>query len=93
MIKNGLIEEAKSLYNHKHLNALQTVGYRELFSYFDENFTKEFAISEIKKNTRRFAKRQETWFKKDQNIVWFDYQTGTNSIISEISKKIKGINR
>ena len=61
MIKNGLIEEALELYQHKKLNALQTVGYRELFLYFDKKITKEFAISEIKKNTRRFAKRQLTW--------------------------------
>ena len=71
MIDNGLIEEAKTLYAHKELNALQTVGYRELFSFFDGNFTKEFAISEIKKNSRRFAKRQLTWFKRDENILWF----------------------
>ena len=75
MIDNGLIEEAKTLYAHKELNALQTVGYRELFSFFDGNFTKEFAISEIKKNSRRFAKRQLTWFKRDKNILWFDYLT------------------
>ena len=56
MMENGLLEEAQAIYEHKHLNALQTVGYRELFSYFDGDFTKEFAISEIKKNTRRFAK-------------------------------------
>ncbi|WP_158837780.1 tRNA (adenosine(37)-N6)-dimethylallyltransferase MiaA [Polaribacter sp. L3A8] len=88
MIKNGLLEEAKTLYPHKNLNALQTVGYRELFSYFDGDFTKEFAISEIKKNTRRFAKRQGTWFKRDKNTLWFDYQTDINTIITEISDKI-----
>ncbi|WP_282072233.1 tRNA (adenosine(37)-N6)-dimethylallyltransferase MiaA [Polaribacter atrinae] len=88
MMENGLLEEAKTLYPHKNLNALQTVGYRELFSYFDGNFTKEFAISEIKKNTRRFAKRQGTWFKRDQTTLWFDYQTDINTIIAEISDKI-----
>lgn len=88
MIANGLIEEAKSLYPHKTLNALQTVGYRELFSFFDENFTREFAISEIKKNTRRFAKRQLTWFKRDKNTLWFDYLTDKSQIISKISEKI-----
>lgn len=88
MIKNGLIDEAKKLYPNKNLNALQTVGYRELFSYFNEDFTKEFAISEIKKNTRRFAKRQLTWFKKDTEILWFDYQTEIKEIISKISDKI-----
>ena len=88
MIDNGLIEEAKTLYAHKELNALQTVGYRELFSFFDGNFTKEFAISEIKKNSRRFAKRQLTWFKRDENILWFDYLTDKLTIVSEISEKI-----
>ena len=87
MIANGLLEEAKKLYPNKSLNALQTVGYRELFSYFDEDFTKEFAISEIKKNTRRFAKRQLTWFKRDENTLWFDYLTDIETIISNISEK------
>ena len=88
MIENGLLEEAKELYQHKKLNALQTVGYRELFSYFDENFTKEFAISEIKKNTRRFAKRQLTWFKKDENTLWFNYLADIHTIIVKVSDKI-----
>jgi tRNA dimethylallyltransferase len=88
MIENGLLEEAKKLYPHKKLNALQTVGYRELFSYFDSDFTQEFAISEIKKNTRRFAKRQLTWFRKDKEILWFDYQTDTEKILSTVSNKI-----
>ena len=91
MINNGLIEEAKSLYSNKNLNALQTVGYRELFSFFGGDFTKEFAISEIKKNTRRFAKRQITWFKKDPNTLWFDYKTEPKEIITKISDKINGI--
>ncbi|WP_166387517.1 tRNA (adenosine(37)-N6)-dimethylallyltransferase MiaA [Polaribacter sp. 11A2H] len=88
MLENGLLEEAKNLYQHKGLNALQTVGYRELFSYFDGDFTKEFAVSEIKKNTRRFAKRQGTWFKRDETTLWFDYQTEINTIIAKISDKI-----
>lgn len=88
MIENGLLEEAEKLYKHKNLNALQTVGYRELFSYFDGDFTKEFAISEIKKNTRRFAKRQLTWFKKDIETIWFDYKTDSKTIIKAI-KEIK----
>ena len=88
MMENGLLEEAQAIYEHKHLNALQTVGYRELFSYFDGDFTKEFAISEIKKNTRRFAKRQLTWFKKDPDILWFDAQTPIEEILIKISEKI-----
>ena len=93
MIENGLLEEAKKLHQHKNLNALKTVGYRELFSYFDEEFTKEFAISEIKKNTRRFAKRQITWFKRDEKTLWFDYKTDVKDIISKISDKINLIHK
>lgn len=88
MIDKGLIDEAKKLLPVKHLNALQTVGYRELFEYFEDNTTKEFAISEIKKNTRRFAKRQLTWFKKDTDTIWFDYKTNTQEIINTITDKI-----
>ena len=86
MIANGFIEEAESLYPFKHLNALQTVGYKELFSHFEGKATKNEAISEIKKNTRRFAKRQLTWFKKDPQIKWFDYETSRENIISYIKK-------
>lgn len=71
MVGNGLIEEARSLYKFKDLNALQTVGYRELFQFFDGEITQEFAIEEIKKNTRRFAKRQLTWYRKDKAVHWF----------------------
>ncbi|AZJ35845.1 tRNA (adenosine(37)-N6)-dimethylallyltransferase MiaA [Tenacibaculum singaporense] len=88
MIENGLIEEAKKLHPHKNLNALQTVGYRELFEYFEGNFTKEFAIEEIKKNSRRFAKRQGTWFRKDANTIWFDFQEDVQNIIKAIENKL-----
>ena len=64
MIDAGLVEEARNLYPYRHLNALQTVGYKELFEYFDEKISLEKAVDEIKKNTRHFAKRQITWFKK-----------------------------
>ena len=85
MLEKGLLAEAKALHPHKKLNALQTVGYRELFSFFDGEITREFAIQEIQKNTRRFAKRQVTWFKKDASIHWFDYQTKPSNIIEHIS--------
>lgn len=88
MIQNGLLEEAKALYPHKELNALQTVGYRELFDHFDGKFDIDFAISEIKKNTRRFAKRQLTWYRKDKNIHWFNYQTNVENIINVIKSKL-----
>ncbi len=84
MIENGLIEEAKQLFKHKSLNALNTVGYKELFDYFEGNITLEFAISEIKKNTRRFAKRQLTWFRKNSDITWFNYEVNVENILQHI---------
>lgn len=88
MIENGLVDEARKLFPYKNLNALQTVGYKELFSYFEGETNLEFAIEEIKKNTRRFAKRQFTWFKKDQEILWFDYLTDLDKIINQIEEKL-----
>lgn len=88
MVDQGLFDEAKSLYDYKHLNALNTVGYKELFKFFDWEWSKEQAISEIKKNTRRFAKRQLTWFRKDGSIMWFDYDTDYNKICETIAQKI-----
>ncbi|WP_309612544.1 tRNA (adenosine(37)-N6)-dimethylallyltransferase MiaA [Flavobacterium sp.] len=87
MIKEGLVKEVEGLFPNKQLNALQTVGYRELFDYFDGNITLEFAIEEIKKNTRRFSKRQLTWFKRTENVKWFDYLTDENDIIEFINSK------
>ena len=84
MVEKGLLDEAKKLYPNKELNALQTVGYKELFSFFEEKVTKDEAIQEIKKNTRRFAKRQLTWFQKDPNIYWFDFETDTTKILKKI---------
>ena len=89
MINEGLLAEAEKLVSNKELNALQTVGYRELFDYFEEKTTLEFAIEEIKKNTRRFSKRQLTWFKRTKNATWFDYLTDKKEIINFI-ENIKG---
>lgn len=86
MMANGLLEEASSLFPYRHLNALQTVGYKELFEYFAGNITLEFAVSEIKKNTRRFAKRQLTWMRKEEDIVWFDFQTPQAKITDKITE-------
>ncbi|MDG4946177.1 tRNA (adenosine(37)-N6)-dimethylallyltransferase MiaA [Weeksellaceae bacterium KMM 9713] len=72
MMEEGLLEEVESLYALKQLNALNTVGYSELFNYLDEVWDLEFAVSEIKKNTRRFAKRQLTWYRKDEQLTWFN---------------------
>ncbi len=71
MIEEGLIEEARKLYQYKHLNPLNTVGYKESFDYFEGNISFEEAIRLIKRNTRRYAKRQLTWFARDKSMVWF----------------------
>ena len=84
MVNEGLLDEAKELYPHKQLNALQTVGYRELFSHFDGEFSLDFSLEEIKKNTRRFAKRQMTWFKRNEATRWFDFKTPAGEIINYI---------
>lgn len=87
MMNEGLLAEAKTLFPNKELNALQTVGYRELFSYFDREISLEFAIEEIKKNTRRFSKRQLTWFKRNENTKWFDFETPYETIVEYINSK------
>ena len=72
MMKNGLLKEVQQLTPYRDLNALKTVGYTELFNYLDGTITLEEAINKIKQNTRRFAKRQLTWFRKDNQIHWFE---------------------
>ena len=89
MMNEGLLAEAQSLFPNKHLNALQTVGYRELFDYFDGKTTLDLATEQIKMNTRRFAKRQITWFKRTENVSWFDYLTDRKEIITTIESKIQ----
>jgi tRNA dimethylallyltransferase len=71
MIGNGLVEEVKNLLPFKHLNALQTVGYKEIFDHLDGKISFAQSAEEIKKNTRQYAKRQMTWFRKDKEIKWF----------------------
>ena len=87
MMNEGLLAEAKTVYPNKELNALQTVGYRELFSYFDREISLEFAIEEIKKNTRRFSKRQLTWFKRNENTKWFDFETPYETIVDYVNSR------
>ena len=71
MMKDGLLEEAKKLYPYRQLNALNTVGYKELFNYIDGTWNLEHAVEKIKKNTRDYAKKQMTWFAHDDTIHWF----------------------
>lgn len=71
MVKDGLIDEARKVYPYRHLNSLNTVGYKELFNYFDGEWTLEYAIEKIKRNSRVYARKQMTWFKRDKEIHWF----------------------
>tara|TARA_R110002051_G_scaffold56046_8_gene103982 strand:- start:32311 stop:33231 length:921 start_codon:yes stop_codon:yes gene_type:complete len=88
MLDAGLLGEVKEVYPYKKLNALQTVGYRELFNYIEGIWTLEFAISEIKKNTRRFAKRQLTWFLKNESTRWFNFDYSESFILNKINTEI-----
>ena len=88
MVEQGLLKEVENLIPHKNLNALNTVGYKELFRYFDGDWELDFALSEIKKNSRRFAKRQLTWFKRNQHTLWFNYLTNLDTITEKINKNI-----
>ena len=81
MLEEGLLIEARDMMPYKHLNALQTVGYKELFSFFEGECSFEAAIEAIKMNTRRFAKRQFTWFQKDKRIKWFDYRSSLEEVV------------
>lgn len=87
MINDGLVEEVRALMPLRHLNSLQTVGYRELFDYFDGTATLEEAIELIKRNSRRYAKRQLTWFRRDEATEWFSPHD-TEAIIKYIDRKI-----
>lgn len=87
MLQEGLIEEVKQLQNYQHLNALKTVGYTEIFRYLSNEWTLEEAIEKLKQNTRNFAKRQITWFKKNEGIVWFE-QSETEKIITFLEAKL-----
>jgi tRNA dimethylallyltransferase len=89
MVVEGLLDEVKSLKKYQHLNALNTVGYKEIFQYFEGNYSLQQAIEKIKTNTRRYAKRQLTWFKRDKDIHWFhpeDLQEVKN-FLSEKAKR------
>ena len=84
MLEDGLLIEAQRLFPYKELNALQTVGYRELFDFLEGKTSLDFAVEEIKKNTRRFAKRQYTWFHKNKDIHWFKISQLDNLSISQL---------
>jgi tRNA dimethylallyltransferase len=87
MIEAGLETETRNLYHLKHLNALNTVGYREFFAFFDGETTREEAIELIKRNSRRYARKQLTWFRNDPEMNWFE-PGQTNEIINFIENRI-----
>ena len=87
MIENGLLAEVKSLQNFKEINALQTVGYKELFAFLTDEYSWDFAVETIKRNTRRYAKRQLTWFKKNEYTKWFNYNESSKTIFDYIDSK------
>lgn len=93
MMQEGLLQEVKGLLSFKDLNALQTVGYRELIGHLETDTPLQDAIDAIKQNTRRFAKRQLTWFRKDPQIQWFDYQTPTAEIVSALAAQHNELQR
>ena len=86
MIECGLVEEVKKLRKFKHLNSLNTIGYKEIFDYLENKMNLEQAIENIKTNTRRYAKRQLTWFKSNKMINWFNYEYEIENIINQIDK-------
>src|SRR5690606_38430041 len=83
MISDGLFEEAKSLYPMRHYNALQTVGYKEIFGYIEQRYDKEETIRLLKRNSRRYAKRQLTWLRRNEEYHWF-HPSMTQEIIDFI---------
>ena len=86
MMKQGFLEEARSVYHLRHLNALNTVGYKELFAYLDGKWALEEAVERIKGNTRRYARKQLTWFKKDPLVTWFS-PDDKQMILNHITKQ------
>ncbi|KAA5822383.1 tRNA (adenosine(37)-N6)-dimethylallyltransferase MiaA [Algibacter amylolyticus] len=88
MMAEGLLDEVTALLDYKNLNALNTVGYKELFNYLEGTWDLEFATSEIKKNTRRFAKRQLTWFKRQDDTLWFNFDTPIETITKQLDAHI-----
>ena len=82
MIANGFVEEARSVYHLRHLNSLNTVGYKELFEYFDGTMDLDTAIARIKKNTRVYAKKQMTWLKRDESVIRLNAPVSAEDVIS-----------
>jgi len=88
MLEKGLIKEAKELIPYKDLVSLKTVGYQELMPYFNGEYNLEEAVRLIKRNSRRFAKRQMTWYRKDDTVMWFPYKTRHTDIVQRVQEKL-----
>lgn len=84
MIEEGLIEEARSFYPQRHLNSLNTVGYKELFDYFDGKYSLGFAIEKIKQHSRNYARKQLTWFKKDKETIWINLSDENHDVMKRV---------
>lgn len=91
MIDQGLVEEARELHTYKNLNALNTVGYKELFRFFEGEYSLDEATEEIKKNTRRFAKRQLTWYRKNPEVLWLNHNMSDQSFIDAVQEKLNKV--
>ena len=88
MIEQGLVAEAQKLFQHRQLNGLNTVGYKELFLHFEGKLSLDEAVNEIKKNTRRFAKRQLTWYRKNKEVQWLPYDLNEHELIFKVGTQL-----
>ncbi|MBF4984182.1 tRNA (adenosine(37)-N6)-dimethylallyltransferase MiaA [Nonlabens mediterrranea] len=88
MLEQGLLNEAKALLPYQHLTSLKTVGYQELMGVFENNYDLNEGIRLVKRNSRRFAKRQMTWYRKDTSVNWFHYKTRHTDIVQRVSEKL-----
>jgi len=89
MVEEGIVEEARGFYPQRHLNALNTVGYKELFQYFDGEWTLVQAIDKIKQHSRNYARKQHTWFNKDQEIHWINLSEPEPDVMSEVMRLLE----
>lgn len=89
MVEEGIVEEARGFYPQRHLNALNTVGYKELFQYFDGEWTLVQAIDKIKQHSRNYARKQLTWFNKDQEIHWINLSESEPDVMSEVMRLLE----
>ena len=89
MVEEGLVEEARGFYSRRQLNSLNTVGYKELFEYFDNKCSLEFAIDKIKQHSRNYARKQLTWFKRDREITWIDLSAENEEVVKKVCFLVK----